>query len=71
MHGFSDSIYGNIWIEKKTFKEGPKCRISGFRSGVNDICLLLGCYVAQFGGYLATFRCNLYVPSSREKTVNP
>ena len=45
------------------------CLLSGFRCGVNDIFILLGCYAAQIG-YLPTFRDNLSVPSSVAGTDN-
>jgi hypothetical protein len=39
------------------------CVISGFRSGVNEVCALLVCYAVQNGNLLPTFR-DLSVPSS-------
>jgi hypothetical protein len=41
--------------------------ISGFRCGVDEICVLLGDYAALSGNYTQTFRDNLSVPSSRVK----
>jgi hypothetical protein len=41
--------------------------ISGFRRDVNEICALLGYYAALCGGYVATFRDKLSVPSSKVK----
>jgi hypothetical protein len=43
--------------------------ISGFRCGVNEIFALVGCYAAQIGSQLPTFRDNLSVPSSRATVV--
>ena len=40
------------------------CGTSDFRSAVNKICVLQGCYAAQNGSSLPTFRDNLSVPSS-------
>jgi hypothetical protein len=40
------------------------CAISGFRHEAN-ILTLLGCYAAQIGSWLPTFRDNLSVPFSR------
>jgi hypothetical protein len=42
--------------------------ISGFRRDVDDICVLLGYYLASCGNYLPTFRDNVSVPSSRVKS---
>jgi hypothetical protein len=39
--------------------------ISGFRRDVDEICGLLGYYVASCGKCLPTFRDNVSVPSSR------
>jgi hypothetical protein len=36
--------------------------ISVFRRGINEIFALLGCYAAQIGSYLPTFRDNPSVP---------
>jgi len=41
------------------------CMISGLCRNVDDICALLGYYAACSGNFLATFRDNLSVPSSR------
>jgi len=41
MHGSSD-IFRRTFGLKGTLREGKKCRISGFRSGINETCLLLG-----------------------------
>jgi hypothetical protein len=38
--------------------------ISGIRRAVNKICVLLGCYAAQNGSPLPTFRDNVSVPHS-------
>jgi hypothetical protein len=35
--------------------------ISGFRREVDEICALLGCYAANSGDFLPTFRDNLSV----------
>jgi len=44
------------------FGTGAKCCvISGFRSNVDEICALLGYYVAYSGSCLPTFRDNLLV----------
>jgi hypothetical protein len=43
---------GGLWV------------ISRFRSDVNEICALLGCYAALSGGSMPTFRDSLSVPSS-------
>jgi hypothetical protein len=42
-------------------------KFSGFRSEVDEKCVLLGCYVACCGNSLPTFRDNTSVPSSRVK----
>ena len=34
-----------------------------FRQGVNKFVAILGCYAAQIGSYLTTFRNNLWVSS--------
>ena len=34
--------------------------ISGFKHGVNEICALLGFYAASVGGFLPTFRHNIW-----------
>jgi hypothetical protein len=44
--------------------------ISGFRSDVDDICDLLGCYAASSGNHLPTFRDNVSVKSSRVKKTS-
>jgi hypothetical protein len=44
--------------------------ILGFRSDVDEICVLLGSYAASSGNPLPTFRDNLLVPSSRVKKSN-
>jgi hypothetical protein len=41
--------------------------ISGFHRSINEICALLGFYAAQNRSFLAAFRDNLSVPSSRVK----
>ena len=41
--------------------------ISGFRHEVDEICAVLGYYVAYSGNSLPTFRDNVSVPSSRVK----
>ena len=41
--------------------------ISGFRSDVHDICVLVGYYAASSGNPLPTFRGNVSVPSPRAK----
>ena len=41
--------------------------ISGFRREVDENCALLGCYAANCGNALPTFRDNLSVLSSRVK----
>jgi hypothetical protein len=43
------------------------CVIAGFRRGADEICSLLGYYIALNGSSLPTFRDNLSVPSSRVK----
>jgi hypothetical protein len=41
--------------------------ISGFRHDVDEICALLGYYIALSGSSVPTFRDNLSVPSPRVK----
>ena len=41
--------------------------IAGFRRDVYEICALVRYYAAFSGSYIATFRDNLAVPSSRAK----
>jgi hypothetical protein len=51
-------------------KLGPKSLpsvISNFRREVDEICSLLGCYIANSVNLLPTFRDNILVPSSRVK----
>jgi hypothetical protein len=43
------------------------CVTSGFPRSVNEVCALLGFYVALSGSFLPTFRDNLSVPSSSVK----
>jgi hypothetical protein len=50
---------------------GTRCHvISASRRDVDEICALLGCYVASSGKPLPTFRDNVSVPSSRVKKSN-
>jgi hypothetical protein len=42
--------------------------ISGFRRDVDQICALLGYYVASIGSHLLTFRDNLSVTSSKARS---
>jgi hypothetical protein len=44
------------------------CEISCFRHGVDEI-FVLGCYAADVGSCLQTFRDNLLVPSSKGPAV--
>jgi hypothetical protein len=45
--------------------------ISGFCRDVENICSLLGYYAASCGNCLPMFRDNVWVPSSRDKTLDP
>jgi hypothetical protein len=40
---------------------------SGLRRDIDEICALLGCYAAQSGNSLTTFRDNIFAPSLRVK----
>ena len=46
------------------------CVISGFRHDVNEICALVGCYVARSGISILTFRDKQWVLSSRTFFLN-
>jgi len=41
--------------------------ISGFRREVDENCVLVSYYAARTGDFLATFRDNISIPSSRVK----
>jgi hypothetical protein len=48
-----------------SYEVGEVVLISGFCRNVNEICCLLGYYMASCGNCLPTFRGNIWVPSSR------
>ena len=61
-------FFRQVW--RHTVKSPLKIRIteiSIFRWGVNEIFVLLGCYVVRVCSYFLTFRDNLSVSSSRSK----
>lgn len=46
---------------------GPKLRFSVFHRDANEICVLLGVYVANSSNFVPTLRDNLSTPFSRIK----
>jgi len=61
------TVHDSAYVLGKLGPRSVPSVTSGLRREVDEICCLLGCYIANSGNFLLTFRDNILARSSRVK----